>query len=70
MLYTSVDEPVFKPIIAEFEAKTGVKVVVQSDTEATKSAGLAARLEAERDKPRAERLRKVLADVPPTQKPS
>src|SRR5215203_5848130 len=54
VLYTSVDEPVFKPILAEFEAKTGIKVLVQTDTEATKSAGLAARLEAERDKPRAD----------------
>jgi iron(III) transport system substrate-binding protein len=54
VLYTSVDEPYVKPIIAEFESKTGVKVLVQTDTEATKSAGLAARVEAERNKPRAD----------------
>ncbi len=54
VLYSSVDEPYVKPIVAEFEAKTGIQVVVQTDTEATKSAGLAARLEAERDNPRAD----------------
>lgn len=54
VLYTSVDEPYFKSILAEFEASTGIKITVQTDTEATKSAGLAARLEAERDNPRAD----------------
>src|SRR4051812_25088431 len=54
VLYTSVDEPYVKPIVADFETRTGVKVLVQTDTEATKSAGLAARLEAERDNPRAD----------------
>lgn len=54
VLYTSVDEPYVKPIVAEFESKTGIKVLLQTDTEATKSAGLAAKLEAERDKPRAD----------------
>jgi iron(III) transport system substrate-binding protein len=54
VLYTSVDEPYARPILAEFEARTGIKVLAQTDTEATKSAGLAARLEAERDRPRAD----------------
>jgi iron(III) transport system substrate-binding protein len=54
VLYTSVDEPYVKPILAEFESRTGIKVLAQTDTEATKSAGLAARLEAERDRPRAD----------------
>jgi iron(III) transport system substrate-binding protein len=54
VLYTSVDEPYVKPIIADFESRTGIKVLAQTDTEATKSAGLAARLEAERDRPRAD----------------
>lgn len=54
VLYTSVDEPYLKPILAEFEATTGIRVLVQTDTEATKSAALAARLEAERDRPRAD----------------
>ena len=54
LLYTSVDEPVFKPILAAFELRTGIKVVVQGDTEANKSAGLATKLEAERSNPRAD----------------
>jgi iron(III) transport system substrate-binding protein len=54
VLYTSVDEPYVKPILAAFEARSGIKVLAQTDTEATKSAGLAARLEAERDRPRAD----------------
>lgn len=54
VLYTSVDEPYVTPIIEQFESKTGIKVLVQTDTEATKSAGLAERLEAERNNPRAD----------------
>jgi iron(III) transport system substrate-binding protein len=54
VLYTSVDEPYARPIVLEFTRRTGVAVVIQTDTEATKSAGLAARLEAERDRPRAD----------------
>jgi iron(III) transport system substrate-binding protein len=55
VLYTSVDEPYVRPIVAAFESRTaGVKVLVQTDTEATKSAGLAERLQAERDNPRAD----------------
>src|SRR5688500_231669 len=54
VLYTSVDEPYARPIVEEFTKRTGIAVVLQTDTEATKSAGLAARLEAERDRPRAD----------------
>ena len=54
VLYTSVDEPYARPVINEFTKRTGIKVDIQTDTEATKSAGLAARLEAERDNPRAD----------------
>jgi iron(III) transport system substrate-binding protein len=54
VLYTSVDEPVARPIIREFERRTGLKVALKTDTEATKSAGLAERLEAEKDKPQAD----------------
>src|SRR5687768_8995547 len=54
VVYTSVDEPYARPILLEFQKQTGIRVIVQTDTEATKSAGLAARLEAERDKPRAD----------------
>ena len=54
VLYTSVDEPVARPIIQAFERQTGLKVAMKTDTEATKSVGLAQRLEAEKDNPQAD----------------
>jgi len=54
VLYTSVDEPVARPIIREFERQTGIKVVLRTDAEATKTAGLAERLEAEKHQPQAD----------------
>lgn len=53
-LYTSVDEPVATPIVQAFEQKTGIKVNLKTDTEATKSAGLAARAMAEKANPQAD----------------
>jgi len=54
VLYTSVDEPVARPILDEFTKRTGIRVDVRTDTEANKSAGLAARLEAEKSNPKAD----------------
>jgi iron(III) transport system substrate-binding protein len=54
VLYTSVDEPVATPIVREFERQTGLKVILKTDGEATKTAGLAERLEAEKDRPQAD----------------
>jgi iron(III) transport system substrate-binding protein len=54
VLYTSVDEPVAWPILDEFTRRTGIHVALQTDTEANKSAGLVARLEAEKANPRAD----------------
>ena len=54
VLYTSVDEPVARPILDEFTRRTGIKVEIRTDTEANKSAGLAARLEAEKSNPKAD----------------
>ncbi len=54
VVYTSVDEPVARPILQEFTRRTGVRVDVRTDTEANKSAGLAARLEAEKSNPKAD----------------
>jgi len=54
VIYTSVDEPVARPILDEFTRRTGIKVATQTDTEANKSAGLVARLEAEKGSPRAD----------------
>jgi iron(III) transport system substrate-binding protein len=51
VLYTSVDEPVARPIIDAFERQSGIKVIIKTDTEATRTAGLAERLEAEKDRP-------------------
>src|SRR5688500_16747686 len=50
-LYTSVDQPYAAPIVREFERKTGVKVRLVTDAEATKSVGLAERVRAERANP-------------------
>jgi iron(III) transport system substrate-binding protein len=53
-LYTSIDEPVARPIINAFEKQTGIHVNLVLDSEASKTAGLSARLEAERDHPQAD----------------
>lgn len=52
VLYTSVDQPIAKPIIDKFTKDTGIAVRLVTDTEATKSIGLAERLRAEKDRPR------------------
>lgn len=54
VLYSSVDSEVLKPILAVFERERGVRVLVVGDTEATKTTGLAQRILAERDAPRAD----------------
>ncbi|MBL8758169.1 MAG: extracellular solute-binding protein [Phycisphaerae bacterium] len=54
VLYSSVDSEVLRPIITVFERERGVKVLLVGDTEATKTTGLAQRLLAERDAPRAD----------------
>lgn len=54
VIYTSVDEPVARPILEEFTRRTGIRVETRTDTEANKSAGLAARLEAEKSSPKAD----------------
>jgi iron(III) transport system substrate-binding protein len=53
-IYTSVDEPVATPILRDFEAASGISVRIVTDTEATKSAGLAARALAEKANPQAD----------------
>ena len=54
VLYTSIDQPIAAPIVREFEEKTGIKVTLVTDTEATKSVGLAERLRAEKSNPQAD----------------
>jgi len=52
VLYTSVDEPYARPIVDQFTHDTGIAVKLVTDTEATKSVGLAERLRAEKQRPR------------------
>lgn len=54
VLYTSVDQPIAAPIIAEFEKQSGIDVLIVTDAEATKSVGLAERLRAEKANPQAD----------------
>jgi len=54
VLYTSQDEPYARPVLEEFTRATGIKVRPVFDTEANKSRGLAQRLLAEKDNPRAD----------------
>ena len=51
-LYCSVDQEFAKPLIERLEQKTGLQIAVLYDTEATKTAGLANRIRAERNRPR------------------
>jgi len=51
-LYCSVDEEFARPLVKQLEQKTGLQIVVLYDTEATKTAGLANRIRAERNRPR------------------
>ena len=53
-LYTAVDEPVARPILAAFEKRTGIHVNLVPDTEASKTSGLSDRLEAEKGNPQAD----------------
>ncbi|MEL6740020.1 MAG: extracellular solute-binding protein [Planctomycetota bacterium] len=54
VLYSSVDSAILREVVRAFEADTGLRVLVQDDTEATKTTGLVVRLLAERDDPRAD----------------
>jgi iron(III) transport system substrate-binding protein len=53
-LYTSVDEPFAREVVAEFEKQVGIKVQLVTDTEAGKTTGLVRKIEAERVNPRAD----------------
>ncbi len=54
VLYTSIDQPYAAAIVKDFEAKTGIDVVLVTDAEATKSVGLAERVRAEKGNPQAD----------------
>lgn len=54
VVYTSLDRPYAEPVLRTFERRFGIRVRDVYDAEATKSVGLAARLVAERARPRAD----------------
>ncbi|MEN0109422.1 MAG: extracellular solute-binding protein [Planctomycetota bacterium] len=54
VVYTALDEEFSRPIFAKFTRDTGIAVKASYDTEATKTVGLAAKLLAERERPRAD----------------
>ncbi|MGE5329224.1 MAG: extracellular solute-binding protein [Deltaproteobacteria bacterium] len=54
IVYTSVDQVFSEPVLKDFEAKTGIKVLSVYDVEATKTVGLVNRLIAEKNKPQAD----------------
>ncbi len=54
MIYVSLDEHYAKPILREFEARTGVEVLDRYDTEADKTTGLYLRILKEKNRPRAD----------------
>ncbi|MDM8006135.1 MAG: extracellular solute-binding protein [Phycisphaerae bacterium] len=53
-LYTSVDEPFAREVIAAFEKESGIRVALKIDSEAGKTTGLVRRIEAERSRPQAD----------------
>ena len=54
LVYCAVDEPYASEIFGEFEKQTGILVTPQYDIESSKSVGLAGKLEAEQERPRAD----------------
>lgn len=54
VLYTSLNEPTARAVLYVFEARTGIRVIVQADTERDKTVGLVRTLLEERSRPRAD----------------
>ena len=54
VVYVALDEMFSRPILDGFERETGIRVVAQYDTEASKTTGLVNRVLAERERPRAD----------------
>ena len=52
VVYCAHDAEYSEPILREFERRTGVPVVIQFDTESTKSLSLIQRIKGERHQPR------------------
>lgn len=54
VVYTSVDQVYAEPVLKAFELRTGIRVLPVYDVEAAKTTGLASRLMAEKNSPRAD----------------
>lgn len=54
ILYTSLNEPTARAVLDAFEEETGIRVVIQADTERDKTVGLVRTLIEERNRPRAD----------------
>lgn len=54
VLYTSIDEPYVTPLVKRFHEKTGIEVQLVTDGEATKTAGLVEKIQAEKANPKAD----------------
>ena len=54
VLYTSIDEPYVRPLVQQFQKQTGIAVKLVTDSEATKTAGLVEKIEAEKASPKAD----------------
>lgn len=54
VIYSSIDEPYLTPLVKQFEQETGIEVRLVTDSEATKTAGLVEKIEAEKGSPRAD----------------
>lgn len=54
MIYSSIDGDYLRALMKEYETQTGVKVRVFTDPEGTKTAGLAEKILAEKDNPKAD----------------
>lgn len=54
VLYTSLNEPTARAVLSAFEAQTGIRVDLRSDTERDKTVGLVQALLLEKNRPRAD----------------
>lgn len=54
VLYTSLNEPTARSVLSRFEEETGIRVILQADTERDKTVGLVRTLIEEKDRPRAD----------------
>jgi iron(III) transport system substrate-binding protein len=54
VLYTSIDEPIARKVLDAFERESGLRVRLVTDTEASRSVGIAEKLRAEKERRRAD----------------